>query len=166
MTVEDLAQSGPLGTPITVDVKGIGWRPLFNSLGPALRQQLHRLDVGGDDRRLGEVHDSGDRPRRRCTSSRCCTASSRFPYRNMQQNPGARPAALGDPVHGHGGPAVLPPPPETQAQTVIRGLPPPGELVSTPAFSGVDEPVIGERRRASSRARPTRSTGRASSATA
>jgi len=31
MSVETSPKEGPLGTPITVTVKGIGWRPLFNS---------------------------------------------------------------------------------------------------------------------------------------
>jgi hypothetical protein len=31
MTVEILPKSGPVGTPIPVEVKGIGWRPLSNS---------------------------------------------------------------------------------------------------------------------------------------
>src|SRR6516165_11380554 len=31
MTVKISPQSGPPGTPITVEVQGIGWRPLFNS---------------------------------------------------------------------------------------------------------------------------------------
>ena len=31
MTVKITPKSGPVGTPITVNVKGIGWRSLFNS---------------------------------------------------------------------------------------------------------------------------------------
>src|SRR5258708_79132 len=31
MTVKIAPESGPVGTPITVEVKGIGWRSLFNS---------------------------------------------------------------------------------------------------------------------------------------
>src|SRR5207302_6857369 len=40
------------------------------------------------------------------------------------------------------GPAVLPQPPEQQAQTVVRVLPPQGELVSAPPFTGVGEPAV------------------------
>src|SRR5262249_26347069 len=39
------------------------------------------------------------------------------------------------------GAPVLPPPVEAQAQKVMKRLPPAGELVSTPQFSGVGEPV-------------------------
>jgi hypothetical protein len=37
---------------------------------------------------------------------------------------------------------VLPSPPPQQAQLQVRGLPPQSELVATPAFSGVDQPVV------------------------
>jgi hypothetical protein len=40
------------------------------------------------------------------------------------------------------GPAVLPLPPPQQAQAQVHRLPPQGELVATPAFSGVDQPVV------------------------
>jgi len=40
------------------------------------------------------------------------------------------------------GAPVLPPAPEQQAQTNVRGLPPPGELVATPQFAGVGEPAV------------------------
>ena len=46
MTVEISPKSGPVGTPITFTVKGIGWRALYcQFLGAALRQQFHRLDA-------------------------------------------------------------------------------------------------------------------------
>src|SRR5262249_23766731 len=63
------------------------------------------------------------------------------PYRNMQQSPApARPQfkltfniTPGDPV--------LPPPVSEQAQKAVRMLPPQGELVATPVFSGIEQPV-------------------------
>jgi hypothetical protein len=65
MTIDISPKSGPLGTPITVDVKGIGYVQL---MGAALRQRFHRLVLGGDDARIGEVHDPRDRPCRRSHS--------------------------------------------------------------------------------------------------
>ena len=58
-----------------------------------------------------------------------------FPYRNPQQNPEPdRPRWTLTFTITPGAP-VLPPPPEQQAQTEVRALPPQGELVSTPPFS-------------------------------
>ena len=37
---------------------------------------------------------------------------------------------------------MLPAPPQHQALAEVRRLPPQGELVATPAFSGVDQPVV------------------------
>jgi hypothetical protein len=65
-----------------------------------------------------------------------------FPYRNMQQNPEPDRPRWAIPFTITPGPAMLPPPPETQAQTTVRRLPPPGELVATPAFSAILEPVV------------------------
>ena len=62
-----------------------------------------------------------------------------FPYRNTQQNPEPdRPRWAFSFTVTPGAP-VLPPAPEQQAQSVVRALPPQGELVSTPAFSAVGE---------------------------
>jgi hypothetical protein len=63
------------------------------------------------------------------------------PYRNTQQSPVPdRPQfKLGFTITP--GAPVLPPPPAEQAQKVVRSLPQQGELVATPAFSGVDQPV-------------------------
>ena len=58
------------------------------------------------------------------------------PYRNTQQSPVPdRPQFKLDFTITPGAP-VLPPPPAQQAQTEVRSLPPQGELVATPAFSG------------------------------
>jgi hypothetical protein len=64
-----------------------------------------------------------------------------FPYRNMQQNPEPDRPRWAIPFRITEGAPVLPPPPETQAQTVVRRLPPQGELVATPQFSAILEPV-------------------------
>jgi hypothetical protein len=140
MTVEISPRHGPLGTPITVTVKGIGWRPLFNSwlllYDNRFTGWISAVTTGGSATftipatgRVGEhiievLH-----------------GELTFPYRNMQQNPEPDRPRWAIPFTVTGAPPVLPPPPQTQAQTVIRGLPPPGELVPTPAFSGILEPV-------------------------
>src|SRR5207248_9019757 len=36
---------------------------------------------------------------------------------------------------------VLPPHPESHSQCIVRALPPQGELVATPGFAGIHEPV-------------------------
>src|SRR5262249_18854270 len=65
-----------------------------------------------------------------------------FPYRNMQQSPAPdRPQfKVGFTIAS--GPAVVPSPPQQQAQTQVRRLPPQGELVAAPEFAGVDQPVV------------------------
>jgi hypothetical protein len=64
-----------------------------------------------------------------------------FPYRNMQQSPAPdRPQfKVGFTISN--GPAMLPAPPPQQAQAHVRRLPPQGELVATPEFAGVGQPV-------------------------
>jgi hypothetical protein len=65
-----------------------------------------------------------------------------FPYRNMQQNPEPDRPRWALPFTITPGPAVLPPPPERQAQTAVRGFRPQGELIATPAFSSVNVPAV------------------------
>ncbi len=140
MTVAVSPKSGPVGQPITVDVKGIGWRSLHNSWQllydnnytgwvssvstggsahftiPATGQPgLHMLEV---------IH-----------------GGFTFPYRNMQQSPEPDRPQFAIPFTITAGDAVQPPPPPAQAQTTIRNLPPPGDLTVTPAFSPVDKPI-------------------------
>ena len=91
-------------------------------LGAALRQQVHRLHVGGDDARHRALHDPRHRTRRACTSSRCMHSDFGSPYRNTQQSPVPdRPHFKLDFTITPGAP-VLPPPPERQAQTNVRWL--------------------------------------------
>ena len=101
MTVEISPKSGPVGTPIAVEVSGIGWRPLVNSWN-----LLYDNNFTGW---ISSVTTHG-------SASFAIPATGEpgvhilevlhgeltFPYRNMPQSPGAGPAALGDPVHRHG----------------------------------------------------------------
>ncbi len=140
MSVDVSPKSGPVGQPISVDVKGIGWRSLHNSWQllydnnytgwissvstggsahftiPATGQPgLHMLEV---------VH-----------------GGFTFPYRNMQQSPEPDRPQFAIPFTITKGDALQPPPPPAQTQTAIRNLPAPGDLTVTPAFSPVKQPV-------------------------
>ena len=141
MTVAISPESGPVGAPITVDVKGIGWRSLFNSWdllydnkftgwmsAVTTHGSAHFIipATGSVGRHLLEV----------------LHGAFTFPYRNMQQNPEPDRPRWAIPFTITAGPAVLPPPPERQSQTAIRNLPPQGQLVATPAFSGIKQPVV------------------------
>ena len=140
MTVEVSPKEGPLGTPITVEVKGIGWRPLFNSwlllYDNRFTGWMSAVTTGGSAKftipATGRVGDH---------VVEVLHGELTFPYRNMQQNPEPDRPRWAIPFKVTPGPAVLPPPPETQSQTIVRGLPPPGELVATPVFSGIHEPI-------------------------
>ena len=131
MSVKITPESGPVGTPIKV--RGQGHRLAFalQFLGAALRQPFHRLDVGGDHRRLGDLHDSGDRHAGRHIIE-VVHGEFTFPYRNPQQNPEPGRPRWTLAFNITPGAPVLPPPPEQQAQTVVHSLPAQGDLVSTP----------------------------------
>src|SRR6266850_1483274 len=141
MTIEISPKSGPVGTPITVEVKGIGWRSLFNSwvllYDNSFTGWMSSVTTGGSA--TFTIPATG-RPGVHILE--VLHGELTFPYRNMQQNPEPDRPRWAIPFTVTAGPAVLPPPPETQAQKTIRGLPPQGELVATPAFSGILEPVV------------------------
>ena len=102
MTVEISPKSGPVGTPIAVEVKGIGWRPLVNS-----------WDLLYDNNFTGWISSVTTHG----SASFAIPATGgpgvhilevlhgelTFPLSQHAAEPGAGPAALGDPVHRHGG---------------------------------------------------------------
>jgi len=140
MTIEVSPKEGPVGTPITFDVKGIGWRSLFNSW-----ELLYDNNFTGW---MSSVTTSGSAKFTIPATGRVGThilevlhGELTFPYRNMQQNPEPDRPRWSIPFRITEGAPVLPPPPETQAQTMVNRLPPQGELVATPAFSAILEPV-------------------------
>ena|SRR5436190_13260628 len=132
--------SGPIGSSIQVEVQGIGWRELEGSwvllydnkytgfMSAMTTHGTARFDLlatGHTGAHILEIlhTDFGS------------------PYRNTQQSPVPdRPQFKLAYTITPGAP-VLPPAPAAQAQTVVRSLPPKGELAATPAFSGVDQPV-------------------------
>jgi hypothetical protein len=140
MSVTLSPESGPAGTPIKVEVKGIGWRPLESSW-----TLLYDNNFTGW---ISAVTTAG-------AATFTIPASGRpglhlleilhgeftFPYRNMQQSPEAdRPRFVLRYTVTPGAP-VLPPPISEQVQRSVRGLPEPGVLVVIPPFAGVGQRV-------------------------
>jgi hypothetical protein len=136
-----LADNVPVGTPLPVEVHGIGWRELEDSwvmlydnrytgwISVTTTHGSARFTVpatGGPGRHVIEVIHS----------------DFTFPYRNKQQSPSPDRPQFKIGFNIVPGPAALPAPPQRQAQTEVRRLPPQGELVATPAFSGVNQPVV------------------------
>jgi hypothetical protein len=140
MSVSLSPETGPPGTPITVEVKGIGWRPLESSwmllydnhftgwISAVTTEGSATFAIpatGGPGVHVVEV----------------LHGEFTFPYRNMQQSPEAeRPHFARQFIVTPGAP-VLPPPPSEQAQQSVRRLPPPGELTAVPPFAGVGQKV-------------------------
>jgi hypothetical protein len=135
------APSGAVGSPIAIEVQGIGWRELEGSwvllydnkftgfMSVMTTHGSARFTIpaaGHDGLHIIEVQHS----------------DFGSPYRNTQQSPVPdRPNFRLD-YTVTAGAAVLPPSPERQAQTEVRRLAPAGELVPTPVFSGVGAPVV------------------------
>src|SRR5271167_1090045 len=140
MSVTLSPESGPAGTPVTVEVKGIGWRPLENSW-----TLLYDNNFTGW---ISAVTTAGSATFTIPASGRPGThllevlhGEFTFPYRNMQQSPeGDRPRFA---LRFNLTPAapVLPPPIEEQVQESVRGLPAPGALAAAPPSAGVGQPV-------------------------
>jgi hypothetical protein len=140
MTVEISPKSGPVGTPIKVDIKGIGYRSLYNS-----------WDVIYDNNFTGWISSVITRGSASFTIPATGGPGAHlievvhgeltFPYRNPEQNPAPGRPRFAMAFTITDGAPVLPPPPERQGQQVVRVLPPQGELVATPRFSGVGEPA-------------------------
>ncbi len=141
MTVEISPKSGPVGTPINVEVKGIGFRSLYNS-----------WDLIYDNNFTGWISAVTTRGSASFTIPatgapgvhilEVMHGELTFPYRNPEQNPAPGRPRFEFAFTVTDGPPVLPPAPERQAQTNVRKLPPPGELLATPQFAGVGEPAV------------------------
>jgi hypothetical protein len=140
MSVTLSPPSGPVGTPITVEVKGIGWRPLESSW-----MLLYDNNFTGW---ISAVTTAGSAKFTIPASGRpgvhlleVLHGEFTFPYRNMQQSPeGDRPRfALR--FNLTPGAPILPPSIEEQAQQSVRGLPAAGALAVAPPFAGVGQPV-------------------------
>jgi hypothetical protein len=141
MSVTLSPPSGPVGTPITVEVKSIGWRPLESSW-----MLLYDNNFTGW---ISAVTTAGSATFTIPASGRpglhlieVLHGEFTFPYRNMQQSPeGDRPRfALR--FNLTPGAPVLPPPIGEQAQQSVHGLPVAGALAVAPPFAGVGQRVM------------------------
>jgi hypothetical protein len=141
MTAKLAANSGPLGSPIAIEVQGIGWRDLEGSWVLLYDNKftgfMSTVTTGGTARfTLPATGHAG------LHIVEIQHSDFGSPYRNTQQSPVPdRPTFRLDYTITPGAP-VLPPPPAEQAQKMVRSLPPQGELVTTPAFSGIGHPVV------------------------
>jgi hypothetical protein len=140
MTVEISPKSGPVGTPIHVEVKGIGFRSLYNSwdfvYDNAFTGWMSSVTThGAASFTIPATGGSG------VHILEVMHGELTFPYRNPEQNPAPGRPRFEFAFTVTDGPAVLPAPPEQQSQREVRRLPPPGELVATPSFAGVGETV-------------------------
>lgn len=140
MSVDVSPRTAPEGTPLTVDVKGIGWRKLHNSW-----QLLYDNKYTGWISSVttgGSAHftiPAAGQPGTHVLE--VIHGGFTFPYRNMQQSPEPDRPQFMIPVTITSDPAVVPPPPQDQAQTEIRRLPKEGALKVSPAFAPVDTPI-------------------------
>ena len=141
MTIKLTPQSGPVGTPIRVDVHGIGWRELESSW-----VLLYDNNFTGW---MSAVSTPG-------SASFTIPATGRpgehllevlhgeftFAYRNMQQNPEPDRPRWALPFTITPGAPVLPLAAEAQAQTSVRHLPAAtGALATSQPFSGIGQPL-------------------------
>jgi hypothetical protein len=140
MTVTLSPESGPVGTPITVEVKGVGWRHLQNSYVLLYDNRftgwISTVTTAGSARFT--IPATG-RPGVRVIE--ILHADFTFAYRNMQQSPEPDRPRFVLRFTITPGAAILPPSPEEQTQVTVRRLPAPGELHVTPSFSIVGQPV-------------------------
>ncbi|MCG6859142.1 MAG: hypothetical protein LJE67_13875 [Salaquimonas sp.] len=140
MMVAISPQSGPVGTPITVDVKGIGTKQLQNSW--LLLYDNAYTGWMPSVRGNGSAHftiPATGRPGNHVVE--VLHGGFTFAYRNMQQSPQPNRPRFALNFQITEGKPVLPPPPEKQVQASVQRLPEAGELKVEPAFSHVGEPI-------------------------
>jgi hypothetical protein len=141
MTVTLASSSGPVGSPIEIDVKGIGWRELQASWMLLYDNRytgwLSSITTHGSAR--AKIPAAG-----RAGPHILEVLNSDFGsvYRNMQQSPQPDRPRFKLPFTITAGAPVLPLPPERQLQADVRYRLPAGDLVTTPAFSPIDRPVV------------------------
>ncbi len=140
MTVDISPKSGPVGTPITFSVKGIGFRSLYNSWDVIYDNAFTgwMSSVTTDGAATFTVPAAGGPG---VHILEVLHGELTFPYRNPEQNPAPGRPRFEFAFTVTDGAPVLPARPEQQSQTDVRRLPPPGDLIATPRFAGVGEPV-------------------------
>ena len=130
MSVDVSPKSGPVGTPITVDVKGIGWRSLHNSwqllYDNSYTGWISSVTTGGSAHfTIPATGAAGPHV------LEVIHGGFTFPYRNMQQSPEPDRPQFAIPVHHHrwrrGAAAAAR---RRRRRPTIRNLPAPGDLRS------------------------------------
>jgi hypothetical protein len=140
MSMEVSPTSGPVGTPISVVVKGVGWRELENSwtlvydnaftgwLSSVTTHGVARFTIPATGHEgihvLSLIH-----------------GEFTFPYLNPEQNPRPDRPRFTRTFTITPGPANLPPPVDQQTQRDVKGLTPAGELAVSPQFGPIGTPV-------------------------
>ncbi|HEX3487117.1 MAG TPA: hypothetical protein VHT51_18830, partial [Micropepsaceae bacterium] len=140
MTVDISPKSGPIGTPITVTVKGIGSRSLYNSWDLLYDNHftgwMSAVSTHGNASfTIPATGNVGDHV------LQVMHGALTFPYSNPEQNPAPGRPRWDIMFKVTPGAPVLPPAPEQQTQKTVRLSAPPGEVVSNPRFSAVGEPI-------------------------
>jgi hypothetical protein len=140
MSVRLSPERGPLGTPITVEVKGIGWRPLENSWTLLYDNNftgwISAVTTAGSAKFT--IPASGQRG---LHVIEVLHGEFTFPYRNMQQSPEANRPRFVQHFTVTAATPVVPPPIAEQAQQSVDRLPAPGALAVMPRFAGVGDKV-------------------------
>ncbi len=140
MTIDVSPTEGPPGTPITVDVKGIGWRQMENSwlllYDNRFTGWMSAVTTPGSAR---FTIPAAGRPGVHVLE--VLHGDFTFPYRNMQQSPAPdRPQFVRTFTVTDGAP-VLPPAAPSQSLMQPRLPAATGALTSTPPFSVVGQPI-------------------------
>ncbi len=140
MSVSVTPKSGPPGTPVTVEMKGVGWRELENSwtlsYDNAFTGWLSSVTTQGTARfTLPATGAQGDHV------LAFIHGEFTFPYLNPEQNPRPDRPRFTETFRITPGDALAPAPIAAQVQTHVRGLATPGALVATPAMGPVDTPL-------------------------
>lgn len=141
MTVELTNTSGPVGTPINVEVKGIGRQQLQNSWMLLYDNKytgwISSVTTGGSASfTIPATGNVGNHV------IEILHGDFTFPYRNMQQSPEPDRPRIALNFEVTEGDAIVPPTIDQQALLSVRDLPPVGDLVVTPEFSIVGQPVV------------------------
>jgi hypothetical protein len=141
MTVKLLTDNVPVGTPLPIEIHGIGWRELEDSW--VLVYDNKYTGWISTITTFGSAHftvPATGRPGRHVLE--VIHSDFTFPYRNKQQTPSPDRPQFKIGFNITPGAAVLPPPQDQQSLKSVRRLPPPGELSVTPEFAGVGQPVV------------------------
>ncbi len=141
MTVKLLTDNVPVGAPLPIEIHGIGWRELEDSW--VLLYDNRYTGWISVTTTFGSAHftvPATGRPGRHVLE--VIHSDFTFPYRNKQQSPSPDRPQFKIGFNITPGAPVLPKPPAEQSQTQVRRLPAPGDLVATPAFAGVGQPIV------------------------